>query len=260
MTLDILISTFEGGIARVEHVLLPPQEGIRYVVAWQWTAPTWANHVPTWASRPDVTLLSWHGRGLSANRNHALAAARGDAALICDDDCRLVPEALHQVLRLVEEHPEVDVFLLRMADYNGRLLKAYPTAPFDYAHRPRGYYPSSCEMLLRTGRPLPCFDTRFGLGSDRLACGEEEVFLLETLRRGLRVEFFPLTVVSTLPLTTGARFATDAGVRRAKGAVLCLQHGTLGAVLRCLKFAWLHPPFLRHFADMLQGIQIVRKG
>ena len=108
---------------------------------------------------------------------------------------------------------------------------------------------------------------RYGLGSERLACGEEEVFIHQAFTCGAHITFIPHTIVSIPSSTTGDLFLQSVAVRRSKGAVLTLIHGTLGAFLRCLNFARLvhrqHPECTwrkcyNYLRDMLDGIRYIR--
>ena len=57
MTLDILICSLNKGIVRIQDVLLPPREGLHYVVSYQYTDERNLDLVPeVLRSRPDVSL------------------------------------------------------------------------------------------------------------------------------------------------------------------------------------------------------------
>ena len=119
--------------------------------------------------------------------------------------------------------------------------------------------------MLRRCASLPRFDERFGLGAEHLGCGEEELFLEQASRGGCRIVYTPQVIVTTRAATTGDRFWSDPKVRRAKGAVLCYMHGSLGATLRCLKFAAVqgNAPLslrVRAFWDMAWGISYYKSS
>lgn len=85
LTLQVAIPTHAPeGISRIERVLLPPREGVGYVVSWQDHRN--ARIPDAVAARDDVEVLRFDGRGLSANRNNALEHCRADIILIGDDD------------------------------------------------------------------------------------------------------------------------------------------------------------------------------
>ena len=270
-TIEILICTIDNRIDAALRVPIAPLPNVRYLVCWQQTNQVALNQQErVLPEREDVRIHSWNGCGLSANRNEALAQASGDFLLIADDDEILRADQLEGLTHLLTKHEQTtDIFLLRMQRSDGSFPKPYPSTPFLYPHCPHGYFPSSWEILIRrTSLPrLPQFDVRFGLGSDRLACGEEEVFIHQAFANGAQIAFIPYTIVNIPGKTTGDLFLQSAAVRRSKGAVLTLLHGTLSAVLRCLKFALLihrqHPECswgkcYQYLRDMLEGVRYIR--
>ena len=262
MTLQLLICTYNEGILRIPALLLPPTDEVSYMVSFQYDDEYFLTHLdhPCF-HRPDVTLTQIHGRGLAANRNHALSQATGDIMLLSDDDVSYRPEQLQRVVRHFQEDQDLDIACFRAAQTDGSLIKSYAPHPFSYQEQPRGTYFSSIEIALRPTARLPRFDERFGLGAPFLSAGEEEVFLWQAYRQGLRIWYFPETIVTTPPNTTGSCFFTTPSVQRSKGAVLCVMHGPIGAWLRCLKFAFTHMRHghpLRMLREMTRGILYVK--
>ena len=270
-TIEILICTIDNRIDAALRVPIAPLPNVRYLVCWQQTNQVALNQQGRAVSlREDVRIHSWNGCGLSANRNEALAQASGDFLLIADDDEILQADQLEGLATILTNHPQsTDIFLLRMQRPDGSFPKPYPSTPFRYPHCPHGYYPSSWEILIRRSSlpRLPRFDVRFGLGSEYLACGEEEVFIHQALVNGAQITFVPYTICSISGRTTGDLFLQSAAVRRSKGAVLKLFHGALFATLRCLKYALLvhsqHPDCswkkcYQYLRDMLEGVRYIR--
>lgn len=264
MTLNILICTIDDGILKVPDVLLPPIEGISWVVSMQYSDKQYLNLVPAeLKSRSDVVLTYLEGRGLSRNRNNAMAHTVGDILLIGDDDCRYSEPALLEVLRFYEMNPSYDMVLFAAADYDGVPLKYYPSklTTFRQAFK-KGFYPASVELTMRRGLGLH-FDTRFGLGSALLCAGEEDVFIHDALKAGYNVVVNPMTIVRTARTTTGSRFLSDRQVQITKGAVFRYIFGTAEAVWRSVKeagFYFVHQhvnPFPILY-NMLRGIWMLR--
>ena len=246
MEIEILVCTLGEGIRRVPEVLMPPMDGLGYLISWQTGATPITGEAATQdipeelRHRPDVRVVQLPGTGLSRNRNHALAHARGEWLVIADDDCRYTPQHIRNLQEARRRHPEADILLMQAHDYDGNFLHPYPSEPYEYKHRPRGSFVSSWEISMRRTAPLPRFDERFGLGA-WLGCGEEEVFVHQASRRGLTVCYEPLSMVVTAAGTTGTKFAVSPAVQRAKGGVLCIIHGPIGATLRGLKFIGFTP-------------------
>ena len=140
MTLDILICSLNKGIVRVQDVLLPPQENVRYIVSYQYTDERYLDLIPSCLStRTDVTIYKYKGQGLSANRNLALDKATADLVMYADDDARLLPETPSIVTRVFEEHDQLDVAFFCASTYTGKPLKNYPEQPFEVLAMPSQY-------------------------------------------------------------------------------------------------------------------------
>lgn len=237
LTVDILICTIDDGIGRVPAVLLPPAEGVRYLVSWQLSDSVPRTVPEALGHRCDVSVHTLRGRGLSANRNHALSLAAADIVLIADDDVRYMPETIIRLRQAFTDYPEAGIITFQATDYNGYPLRTYPSSTYTYGHRPRGSYVCSWEIACRRLAPLPPFDQRFGIGAPYMTCGEEEVFVHRAAKMGCCVRYVPVPIVHTSDAGTGSTFLTAPGVQRAKGGVLCIMHGPIGAALRCMKYA-----------------------
>lgn len=266
MTVELLICTLNTRIAHVCDMLLPPAEGISYLVSWQRTNHEAQNSpIPTpLEQRQDVRVVCTTSCGLSANRNHAFAHAQGDILVIADDDCRYTPESLSKLQHVYEANPQAIVVTARMTDEDGHFFKKYPDRSFNFTHIPRKYFTSSWEITLRKEAAAIPFDTAFGIGAPSFGCGEEEVWLYDVCRTFGRdtIVYVPHTLGTTAPATTGTRFLTDKKVQRTKGAVLSILHGRFGATLRVAKTAFSAPvSFISRLLllkEMLIGIFTVR--
>ena len=205
-----------------------------------------------------------NGKGLARSRNIALEHATADLLVITDDDNRYDTAAIELIRNAFEKHPMAGLIQFQALSMEGKPLRNYPAFPYAYETRPRGTYFCSVELVMRRKANLPRFDERFGLGAE-LGCGEEEVFVHEAVKRGVKMIYVPQPLVRTDGATTGGRFLTDAKVQKAKGAVLCILHGKFGAWLRLCSqvmqlhgIAWQKRKEIAH--NMCLGIQKVAKA
>ena len=240
LTIQFLISTLGERIAQAAKVLLPPMEGVSYVVVWQRNG-SGSDALPAeLKEREDVSIVEDNGKGLARSRNIALENATADLLVITDDDNRYDTAAIELIRNAFEKHPTAGLIQFQALSMEGKPLRNYPAFPYTYETRPRGTYFCSVELVMRRKANLPRFDERFGLGAE-LGCGEEEVCVREAVKRGVKMIYVPQPLVRTDGATTGGRFLTDAAVQRAKGAVLCILHGKVGAWLRlCSQVMQLH--------------------
>lgn len=259
MKIEVLICTIGSGIANVPNVLSSPRADVSYLVSFQYSSPADLNLIPDiLKERKDVRVLDFANSGLSVNRNQALRHSNGDIILFADDDNRYTDKDFDRILYAFNERPDLDIICFKSEDYDGKLDRDFPKSSFSLETPPRGYFVRSCEIAVRRKADIPSFDINFGLGSPYLAAGEEEIFVFDAVRKGLRVWYFPMTIVRSARETTGKKFASFAAVRRSKGAVLTVRHGIPGAFLRVLKYSLLNVhgmSRIRAFRDMLDGIR-----
>lgn len=267
MILSILICTLNEGILAVPQILLAERKDVNYVISFQYTDSKFLLQIPELLyQRKDVSVCILQGKGLSVNRNNALANATGDIALIADDDVRYKDEYLDTILDTFRNHSDVDVALFRAKTYEGEWLKQYPNYSYNYKNAPKGTYPCSWEMTMRKEvyDQEVRFDKRFGLGADFLSCGEEDVFMKDALAKGLNIVYFPKAIVETDCNTTGLKFLINKRVQRSKGAVFFYCFGFWNALFCCVKEALYHAiyshanPFIL-FKNMYDGIKYCRR-
>lgn len=239
MNIDILICSIDKGIVRVCDVLQEPQEGVHYIVSYQYTDERYVDLIPqTLASRKDVSLYKYNGKGLSANRNLALERATSDLVLFADDDARFMSDSFARIFEVFEKNPQLDVAFFRASTYTGKPLKNYPEEEFDVKGMPEDYAISTLEMVCRRdsvqGRVR--YDERFGLGTQFLTCGEEDVWMHDAVAAELRMRYFPIKIVETSTMLKKSLIYVDIGVQRSRGALTYYVYGPK-AWLICFRFA-----------------------
>lgn len=266
MTLDILICSLNKGIVRVQDVLLPQRDDVRYIVSYQYTDERYLDLIPkALPQRSDVSLYKYNGQGLSANRNLALDKATADLVMYADDDARLLPETPDIVMKPFKEKADLDVAFFCASTYTGKPLKKYPSDEFDMLAMPAEYTISALEMVCRRKKVQGNirFDERFGLGTKFLTCGEEEVWLEDALRAKLKIRYFPVKIVETSTMLKKSLIYVDEGVQRSRGAITYYMYGNrawwqcLCFATRSAKMGYCHfMPMMRH---LMEGIRFMKR-
>ena len=221
MTLQLLISTLDNGIERIQSMLLEPREGISYLVSWQHSND--GEHEPPAAlKRPDVTVLHLQGRGLSRNRNNCIKHATGDICLIADDDCSYTHDQLNCIGLTFATNRSLDLATFKAHG----TTTAYPDKQFNLAEPAKNYHVTSFEIAFRRTsiQGKLQFNELFGLGAPVLHCGEEEVFLHDAVKMGLKCVFFPAFVVTHNGATTSVTRVGEPGTLKARGAYLYIAY------------------------------------
>ena len=150
----------------------------------QWEFPT-----PHGTTR----LFAVPGKGLTVSRNLAIAQAKGDVCLLCDDDEQFVPNYESLILNAYAQNPDADLIIFKMTNYPAR----FPDAPrwlkgVDLMRVASWQISFNRQRLLSSGVR---FDELLGAGSGNGA--EEELkFLTDCRRAGLRILYLPIEIAA----------------------------------------------------------------
>ena len=219
--LEVLIATYGGaGLKRLaDKAVLPCVDGVRYVVSVQTGDESDVDVPEALGARKDMSIFKTSGRGLSANRNALLDMAAAPYLLIADDDVIYSEEALRLIIHTFDKNPDVDVAAFKTKE-GGR----YPAKQKVLSYSPyrKAFYPESREIALRLASVEKTgvrFDTRFGINGDMYCLGEENVFLYDIWRRGAKIVFFPVEVVSHPHSTTIQRISASASMPSRKAVL-----------------------------------------
>lgn len=234
MTLDIAIATHKAhGIEKVAKMLMPEKEGVRYIVSWQ----NCEGEIPLEIiNRNDVSVYKLDVPGVSANRNNALSRCTADIVLMADDDLKYTPSAIDDILNCFDQHPEIDFGTF---EFTGN-QKVYPKESVELSPWPKNYSVTTFEIACRRSSLIEngiSFDLRFGPGSGMFEAGEDEVFVLTMLHKGLKGRFFPVIICHHEGLTTGFRKRINDEIGFSFGGVIALMYPFSGILRAALK-AW----------------------
>lgn len=223
MTLEVLVCTIDNGISQIPQLLLPHIDGVSYLISWQHSHNNDID-VPKELLRDDVKIVHLQGRGLSRNRNNALRYATGDICLIADDDCTYRNEYFTRIISTFNENPSLDLATFRMK--HSFECKAYPQHSFNLNKFEKGYYVTSFEIAFRrtSVQGKLEFNELFGLGAPVFQSGEENVFIIEALKRDLNCQYFPIVVVEHNHATTSSTRVANPGVIMAEGAYIHIAY------------------------------------
>lgn len=192
MSVQLLISTINEGIYKIESMLMPPVEGVSYIITHQCLKEEF-NIIPEALKRNDVRLIRINSTGLSVNRNNCLMHADGEILMILDDDVVIKPEYISKI-RSFFTYEEVDIACSKIKTNNDEPeYKSYPKKEINLTKISQLKAVSSIEISIRNksfkNKDI-WFDERFGLGT-RAQSGEELIFLNDCLAKGLKIRFFP---------------------------------------------------------------------
>ena len=137
-------------------------------------------------------MIVTNQRGLSRSRNMAIAHAKGDIVLLCDDDERFCDELEHRICKAYEEVKEADVIIFNMINIprklGGKIKKLNRLDLLKVAS-------VQISFKLDSVRNQVAFDVNLGAGTGNGA-GEENKFLLDCAKKGLKIYYYPLEIAS----------------------------------------------------------------
>lgn len=264
MKVNILIATIDAGIDKVEKMLMAPITNVQYVISHQVTGNKFSA-IPENLRRDDVIIRQLNGKGLSRNRNNAIALADGDIGLVADDDTQFKPEYIENLIDAFESDRAIDVACFKIATPEGKLdYKDYPEHSY-LLNDASMHFVSSIEIAFKLdaikSRGLQ-FHEQFGIGSPLISYGEEAVFIHDCIKSGLKVKYIPSYVVEHDSEST-VKTLDEYSSRRVlfKGAYDAYRYGWLAFpaafldVLRLWKTLKNHQKNkLQYLKERLQGV------
>lgn len=252
MRVNILISTIDKGIEKVEDVVLEPREDVHYVVSHQYTAEEY-KFIPKALHRDDIRISQIQGAGVARSRNNAIRLAEGDIGLFSDDDVKYLNSDIGTVKETFEDHQQVDVGIFKIRTPAGEPeYKSYPYEIIEYDKAPTV---GTIQIAFRID-PVKenniFFDERFGAGQTLLVGNDEKLFLHDCISSGLRVFFFPEYIVEHPFESTIKKLPKyDPRKIRLTGGLDCRINGPVALLKALLGTVKIMPSLLRHKVNPL---------
>ncbi|MCR5421747.1 MAG: glycosyltransferase [Lachnospiraceae bacterium] len=139
-----------------------------------------------------VKYIETKQRGLSKSRNMAIEESDSEVCILCDNDVEYLPDYESKVLEAFDKHADADLIVF----YIKRKEKPFP----NYSKSKRmGYFSVlkifSPEIAFKRESIRGIrFDERFGAGSGKYIMGEENIFLYDCLKKGLKIYYEPIMI------------------------------------------------------------------
>lgn len=171
----------------------------------------------------NVKLISTSGRGLSRNRNIALAHAsqNSDLVLFADDDLVFDDGYEKKIIEEFERHPEAEAIKFNLHDLSAtRKISMRRIERYEKATRRNMSSSGVCGVILKTEALKKYnlhFHENFGTGTGNY-CGEDTIFLMELIDKKVKFYRSPVDIAgidqteSTWFQGHNERFFTTAGM------------------------------------------------
>lgn len=135
-------------------------------------------------------MISTKERGLSKSRNMAIRYATGDICLLCDDDEILETDYKTKIISSFEKYPKESILVFKIN---------HPKRRFSSTTYKIGYVKAlricSLQIAFKRAHIQIQFCEKMGSGTGN-GGGEENKFLVDCLRKRLKIRYVPLLIAS----------------------------------------------------------------
>jgi len=173
----------------------------------------------------NIRMYNYNEVGLSKSRNRALKNAKGDKCIIADDDTKFKKNIFDIIDKSFKNNPCADIITFQVETFEGSLFKDYSSNEF--WHNKRTILKvSSIEIVFKKDRIIKnniSYDELFGLGAEYNS-GEENIFLMDCLKKGLKIKYVPIPIVIHPKESSGKNLTKKNGVL-SKGALISRLFG-----------------------------------
>ena len=204
----------------------------------------------------EYKMISTLERGLSRSRNMALENAQGDYCLLCDDDELLCEDYEQRIVDAYKKFPDADIIcfkvMLEGKEYSNKsyrigFLKALRVSSVQVSMR--------LDSIKKNGI---LFDENYGSGTP-MGSGEENIFIYDCLKKGLKVYYVPVTIGEVHESTSNwfRGFTDEYFVNR--GAIIYRLMGKIGFIY-CAYFAITKYQKYKNNLSMMRAFWLMLKG
>ncbi len=194
MLLEIAISTNKKNIDflidRIKDQIFNPN--ILFTIIWQ---KEYKNESEEWIN-DNIRIIKFNEHGLSKSRNKAIRNARGDILLFSDDDIHYEPNIYNTITIAYKTIPDAEIITFKAYTKGKKPFKNYPNQVHKHNIR-TAMKVSSWEITCNVSKIRNSnleFNELFGLGSI-FPSAEENLFIIDALKNGLKVYFYPEFIV-----------------------------------------------------------------
>jgi len=233
--LYILIATIDNRASNLLTMLIDEQENVFYIITHQiinLLDEQTKEVISQIKQRKDVIYMPLLDvKGLAKNRNNSLAYVDNGIALISDDDVIFCNNFFQEIKRGFMINPEIDVITFKTLNLSGQDYRKYPNHMIEHNQRSITGI-GSIEIAFRVNMVKKNnikFDEHFGPGATEYPIGEDYIFMVDVLKKGLKAIFLPIAIVKHPDISTGLRF--DQELIFGRGAVFARVFGMKSVVL-----------------------------
>jgi len=133
-------------------------------------------------------------RGVGKNRNLALSYATANICIFADDDVRYIDSYRDRVIAAFEEVPDADVIIFNLTSQSQRIQRQNKRVKKCSKWNMLGYGTYRIAFKLSKIHKANIWFTQLFGGGCKYASGEDSLWLLEAIRKGLKIYTHPLVI------------------------------------------------------------------
>lgn len=188
MNIEVLVSTMN----LIEHKKIIKKMNIKESVVINQAEKKILEDISNGKNR----LYSYNEKGLSKSRNRAIENSKADICIIADDDIRYEDNYEKIVEKGYKKYPDADVIAFYVDNFDEKrkrprrkegkinLLKSMQIQSVQVTFKRESIRDKNIK-----------FNERFGAGAE-LYMGEENIFLAQCLKKGLKIYYIPKTIAT----------------------------------------------------------------
>ncbi len=142
-----------------------------------------------------ANIISLREKGLSKSRNKAILNSNAEICILADDDLEYVNNYDKLVLDAYEKYPDADIIAFDIeSDNEERKIKSLNEGKVKIINTMRIH---SVQMTFKRKSIIEKkiqFDEDFGAGSGKYNSGEENIFLIDCIKKGLKIYYCKKTL------------------------------------------------------------------
>lgn len=137
-------------------------------------------------------ILSFNEKGLSKSRNKALKNSSADICVIADDDLKYKSDYDKIIQKAYKKHKDADIIAFNVE--NCKTNNKYNEKKVNFL---KSFKICSVQVTFKRDKIIKnniCFDEFFGAGSNKFILGEENIFLTDCIKKGLKIYYVSETI------------------------------------------------------------------
>lgn len=204
-----------------------------------------------------IRMISTTERGLSNSRNMAIQNANDDICLLSDDDETFETNYEKTILDTFQKLPDADVIAFNLTNKKTRLKPVIQRLQYLDTLKIASYQIAFRKDSILKKQIL--FDPLMGAGSGN-GCGEENKFLLDCLRKGLKIYYSPDVIATVQPQASTWFFGYDEHFFYQRGAATRYYMGNFISLLYAAYYLLAKYPLYHKQISLMNAAKALLQG